>query len=136
MSDEWKPMDFGSFFPGREEEFIFEFIDEGYPATQLLHAEVNQYGQEHGWTEQQMEEQYEELFEEIQLYADAMADEAYEYEDDFADPGGNSALRAESPDNPRCYPCPSCGGPNRLTKKDVDLGYQCNECAARDEAGY
>jgi len=28
----------------------------------------------------------------------------------FADPGGGSALRAETEDNPRIYPCPNCGG--------------------------
>ncbi len=27
----------------------------------------------------------------------------------FADPGGNSALRRESRDNPRNLPCPNCG---------------------------
>lgn len=57
--------------------------------------------------------------------------------DDFADPGGDSALRAATKDNPRNLPCPSCGEPNRLTPKDVALGYQCNECARRDEGfGY
>lgn len=52
---------------------------------------------------------------------------------DFADPGGNSALRAATPDNPRIHPCPTCGEPNRLTPKDVALGYQCDTCADRDE---
>lgn len=52
---------------------------------------------------------------------------------DFADPGGNSALRAASPRNPRNLPCPTCGAPNRLTPKDVRLGYQCDACANRDE---
>ena len=55
---------------------------------------------------------------------------------DFADPGGNSALRAASASNPRNLPCPTCGEPNRLTPKDVQLGYQCNECADRMERGY
>lgn len=54
---------------------------------------------------------------------------------DFADPGGRSALRAATPDNPRIYPCPTCGAENRLTSKDVALGYQCNVCADRDERG-
>jgi hypothetical protein len=52
---------------------------------------------------------------------------------EFADPGGRSALRAASRDNPRNLPCPTCGKPNRLTPKDRALGYQCDECADRDE---
>lgn len=66
------------------------------------------------------------------------------YEDDewaarcemFADPGGNSALRAASRHNPRNLPCPTCGEPNRLTPADVRLGYQCDECADAAERGY
>lgn len=54
---------------------------------------------------------------------------------DFADPGGESALRAETEDNPRNLPCPSCREPNRLTPKDRSLGYQCDDCARRAE-GY
>jgi hypothetical protein len=53
----------------------------------------------------------------------------------FADPGGRSALRAASDDNPRDRPCPSCGSPNRLTPADVALGYQCDDCADSAE-GY
>jgi len=52
---------------------------------------------------------------------------------DFQDPGGRSALRASSQHNPRNLPCPTCGQPNKLTPKDVSLGYQCNSCADRDE---
>ena len=61
-----------------------------------------------------------------------------DYEDftDFADPGGRSSLRAETPDNPRNLPCPTCGRPNCLTPKDVALNYQCNQCADEDERGY
>lgn len=60
-----------------------------------------------------------------------------EYDNDleFADPGGNSALRAETPDNPRNLPCPTCGEPNRLTPKDKRLGYQCDACADQLERG-
>jgi hypothetical protein len=54
----------------------------------------------------------------------------------FADPGGNSALRAASARNPRIFPCPSCGEPDRLTPADRALGYQCNACADRAERGY
>jgi hypothetical protein len=56
-------------------------------------------------------------------------------DDDFADPGGRSALRAASKRNPRNLPCPSCGAPNRLTPRDRELGYQCDACADRDERG-
>lgn len=51
----------------------------------------------------------------------------------FAEPGGKSALRAASANNPRNLPCPNCGEPNRLTPKDRALGYQCNSCADRAE---
>lgn len=54
----------------------------------------------------------------------------------FADPGGKSALRAETPDNPRIHPCPSCGAQDVLTPADVALGYQCNGCADRAEQGW
>ena len=54
---------------------------------------------------------------------------------DFADPGGRSALRAASEDNPRNRPCPNCGGENLLTPADVALGYQCDRCADQCERG-
>jgi hypothetical protein len=60
----------------------------------------------------------------------------YDDEDDrseFADPGGRSALRAATPDNPRNLPCPNCGEPDRLTPADKALGYQCDTCADRAE---
>jgi hypothetical protein len=53
----------------------------------------------------------------------------------FADPGGNSALRAASESNPRNLPCPTCGEPNRLTPADKARGYQCDPCADRAERG-
>jgi hypothetical protein len=56
----------------------------------------------------------------------------YEDDDDrcdFADPGGRSALRAESKRNPRNLPCPNCGRKNQLTPADRSLGYQCDRCA-------
>jgi len=53
----------------------------------------------------------------------------------FADPGGESALRAETPDNPRIYPCPTCHHPNRLTRIDVARHYQCDACATAMERG-
>lgn len=47
----------------------------------------------------------------------------------FADPGGNSALRAETKNNPRNLPCPTCKEPNRLTPADKARGYCCDRCA-------
>lgn len=66
------------------------------------------------------------------------------YEDDedlidgvgFADPGGNSALRAATKDNPRDQPCPNCGTENVLTRIDRQRGYQCDRCADAAERGY
>jgi hypothetical protein len=54
----------------------------------------------------------------------------------FADPGGRSALRAATARDPRIHPCPSCDAPNRLTRQDVSLGYQCDACADRAESGW
>jgi predicted RNA-binding Zn-ribbon protein involved in translation (DUF1610 family) len=61
-----------------------------------------------------------------------------DYEDriHFADPGGNSALRAASKTNPRNLPCPNCGVKNRLTPADRALGYQCDSCADKAERGW
>ena len=67
-----------------------------------------------------------------------MHDNEYDGNDgdcDFADPGGRSALRAASKRNPRNLPCPDCGAPNRLTPKDRQLGYCCDQCADRNEGG-
>lgn len=55
---------------------------------------------------------------------------------DFADPGGRRALRAATKDNPRNLACPSCAAPNRLTRTDKALGYQCDECADQCERGF
>lgn len=54
----------------------------------------------------------------------------------FADPGGESALRAETAENPRNLPCPTCHWPNRLTPIDKARGYQCDSCADAQERGY
>lgn len=54
----------------------------------------------------------------------------------FANPGGNSALRAAGPGNPRIHPCPTCWEPNRLTPQDKARGYQCDTCADRAEGTY
>ena len=63
-------------------------------------------------------------------------DEAAEMlDDDFADPGSNSALRASSPSNPRDQPCPTCKWPDSLTRADVAHGYQCDSCANACERG-
>jgi hypothetical protein len=55
--------------------------------------------------------------------------------EEFANPGGNSALRAASRTNPRNLPCPTCKRPNMLTPKDKRLGYQCDRCADQQERG-
>ena len=54
----------------------------------------------------------------------------------FADPGGNSALHCATKKNPRIYKCLNCGKPNKLTKLDLQSGYQCDQCADRLEHGY
>lgn len=51
----------------------------------------------------------------------------------FADPGGRSALRAETPNNSRNLPCPNCGRENMLTPIDRARGYQCDICADQAE---
>lgn len=53
----------------------------------------------------------------------------------FADPGGRSALRAETESNPRRHPCPTCHAPDRLTDIDKAKGYQCDACADAAESG-
>ena len=72
-------------------------------------------------------------------YADEeyLEDDYFDEDDDieFADPGGKSALRAASDDNPRNLPCPTCEAPNRLTPADRARGYQCDTCADRAERG-
>jgi hypothetical protein len=55
---------------------------------------------------------------------------------EFADPGGNSALRAATPTNPRNLPCPTCGAENVLTPRDRMHGYQCDACADQAERGF
>lgn len=66
-----------------------------------------------------------------------MDNDEREYDDDeedeiqFADPGGNSSLRA----GPRTERCPTCKFPNRLTLEDVRLSYQCDACANALERG-
>lgn len=54
----------------------------------------------------------------------------------FADPGGNSALRAATPSNPRIFPCPDCGQPDRLTPSDKEKDYCCDTCADIKERGW
>jgi hypothetical protein len=58
----------------------------------------------------------------------------YEDDDDYPIDGvgfarEGSALRAETPDNPRNIPCPTCKTPNVLTRIDKIRGYQCDACA-------
>lgn len=67
---------------------------------------------------------------------DPRDDHDSDYGPDFADPGGNSALRASSRSNPRNLPCPNCGGADLLTPADRAQGYQCDGCANREEMGF
>ena len=68
-------------------------------------------------------------------------DEVYDDEDflidgvGFADPGGKSALRAATKENPRDCDCPQCGAENVLTRIDRQRGYVCDPCADRNEGG-
>jgi hypothetical protein len=48
---------------------------------------------------------------------------------DYATPYGTSALRRGR----RNLPCPTCKEPNRLTLSDMAHGYQCDDCARREE---
>lgn len=78
--------------------------------------------------------------EDWEAFVDEKMDREY-YGDDgpdleFADPGGRSALRAATKDNPRNQPCPDCDAQNVLTPKDVALGYCCDGCADRKERGF
>lgn len=65
----------------------------------------------------------------------------YGYDEDlidgvgFANPGGRSALRAATENNPRDQPCPDCGAENVLTRIDVQRHYRCDRCADREERG-
>lgn len=65
--------------------------------------------------------------------ADYSPEEWAEICDTFADPGGNSALRAATKRNPRNLPCPTCKEPDRLTPADRAKGYQCDQCADMEE---
>jgi hypothetical protein len=69
-------------------------------------------------------------------YDDRGDDYDRDYDCDFAEPGGRSALRAASRSNPRNLPCPTCERPNVLTPRDRSLGYQCDRCADAMERGY
>lgn len=85
-----------------------------------------------------------------------------DYDYNFADPGGESALRAEigvrdgkctkceqtldltdefcrkcgQMLDQRNIPCPDCGRENMLTKQDKSLHYCCDYCADEKEKGY
>lgn len=68
--------------------------------------------------------------------SDYYDDRDEDFDIDFADPGGESALRAATVERPRSHPCPTCGAPNSLTLADVNLGYQCNGCANVTDQGW
>jgi hypothetical protein len=86
------------------------------------------------------EEDYEEGYNEFDDYGmDSYDPDDPNYLIDgvgFADPGGNSALRAATASNPRNLPCPNCGRSNMLTPLDRERGYQCDICADELEQGW
>jgi hypothetical protein len=77
----------------------------------------------------------DDFYEESDEFCDEDDDEELIDGVGFADPGGASALRAATEDNPRNRPCPTCGVENRLTPIDVARGYQCNSCSEAEEFG-
>lgn len=56
--------------------------------------------------------------------------------DQFEKPFSRSALRRVTKINPRIYPCPTCGQENKLTPADRERGYQCDDCADREEGAW
>lgn len=83
----------------------------------------------------QNDDGYEQDYEDYLEERDGDDDYYEEFPIHFADPGGNSALRAATKDNPRNLPCPTCERENMLTPADVALGYQCDACADEVERG-
>jgi len=70
-------------------------------------------------------------------YYDECWDEDYEPIDGVGFAQEGSALRAETRENPRNLPCPTCGAENVLTPLDVARSYQCDRCAdAAEGFGY
>jgi len=93
----------------------------------------------------ELEDGEEEYCEECRFEGEQWNDELRDDPDDpsylidgvgFAEPGGNSALRAATASNPRNLPCPTCGRPNMLTPIDRARGYCCNDCADAAERGW
>lgn len=70
------------------------------------------------------------------LYGDIKREEKDNSEVGISFKNSTSSLRKASKSNPRIYPCPTCGEKNRLTLQDVNLGYQCDECADKIEGGF
>lgn len=118
---------------GREREvyvcvFTCEQCGEKYPLEEKNGSKRDGYFCEECWSELESEDRSDYWEDDDSPY---LADGTM-----FADPGGNSALRAATEDNPRNLPCPSCDAPNRLTPADRALGYQCDQCADQAERGY
>ncbi len=63
-------------------------------------------------------------------------DDERDFTIDFADPGGESSLRAATATNPRNQPCPDCGEEDVLTPLDVACGYHCDACSDQAERGF
>jgi predicted RNA-binding Zn-ribbon protein involved in translation (DUF1610 family) len=80
------------------------------------------------------DDDYDEDVEGLFDYGDQ--DDGFDDRSMFANPGGNSALRAATAENPRDVDCPTCGAENVLTREDKARGYQCDSCADRAEGGF
>lgn len=117
--------------PGDYDEEDDSFDDEGYPIDPYEDANL---------PDEEEEDEDDDYYPDEDEYYPGEGDEPDvngEYiRREFADPGGRSALRAATKSNPRIYPCPTCGKPNRLTLKDVRLKYQCDQCSDLAEMGF
>jgi len=119
--------------PITKEDWDSSSFSTEHPNFKNHHDRLHQFGEEH---EHDAEDKSITVPEEDEDDGDWRGHDDDDFHIDFADPGGNSALRAETKDNPRNHPCPSCGTENVLTPADVAQGYQCDGCADRAERGY
>jgi hypothetical protein len=111
-------------------------VEDNIPEDDNNHSELFSDHDEQGWCWECTDREYEDIREDSH-YGDYESEDDYQIDGvGFADPGGNSALRAATEDNPRNLPCPKCRTKNVLTPIDKAHGYVCNACADRAERGY
>jgi len=105
--------------------------DLGEPGHDIHQNDDGEYLCDGCWDDEQADMDREEFYPESE--DDYMIDGV-----GFADPGGRSALRAATKDNPRNLPCPTCGRENMLTPLDRAHAYCCDICAdaAEGRGGY